>query len=128
MSRPTNCRYAESHEWVRKEGDVAVIGITDYAVKALRDLVALDIEQRDGDIEKGDTFGVIESVKAASDLYTPVSGKVISVNETLEGDVDSLAKDAFQNGWMIKIKMSDPKQLDTLLTSDAYEKFLQTHK
>lgn len=121
MGRPSEYRYTESHEWVRVDGDVAVVGITDYAVKALRDLVALDFEAEDGDISKGETLAVIESVKAASDIYAPVSGEILEVNAGLGDDIDVLQGDAFDAGWMVKIKMSDPAQVKSLLTLEQYE-------
>lgn len=121
MGRPSEYRYTESHEWVRVDGDVAVVGITDYAVKALRDLVALDFEAEDGDIAKGETLAVIESVKAASDIYAPVSGEILEVNAGLGDDIDVLQGDAFDAGWMVKIKMSDPGQVKSLLTLEQYE-------
>ncbi|MFC1587154.1 glycine cleavage system protein GcvH [Planctomycetota bacterium] len=129
MGRPTDCRYQKSHEWIKVEdGGIAVVGLTDYAVKALRDLVAFDLEQTDGEIKKGESFAVIESVKAAADIYAPVSGEITDVNDDLADDIDILAQDPFGKGWMIKIKMQDAAQLQDLLDLDSYEKYLATEE
>lgn len=113
-------KYSESHEWVKVEGDVAVIGITDYAQHSMGDLSYVDMPDVDDEFEAGEEFGAVESVKAASDLYTPVSGKVVAVNEALEDAPELLNEDAFGN-WIIKIRMSDPSELDALMDAAAYE-------
>ncbi|MDE6259235.1 MAG: glycine cleavage system protein GcvH [Muribaculaceae bacterium] len=118
------CRYAESHEWVRVDGDVAVIGISDYAQHALGNIVYVDLPEVGDELEAGDEFGAVESVKAASDLYTPVSGSVIAVNEELEDTPEAINADAFGT-WIIKIAMSDPSEVDGLLDAEAYAKICE---
>ena len=112
--------YSESHEWVQVEGNVAVIGITDFAQHAMGDLSYVDMPEVDDELEKGEEFGAVESVKAASDLYSPVSGTVIEINEELEDAPELLNQDAFAN-WIIKVEMSDPSELEALMDAAAYE-------
>ena len=112
--------YSESHEWVKVEGDVAVIGITDYAQHSMGDLSYVDMPEVDDELAAGDEFGAVESVKAASDLYSPVSGTVIEVNEKLEDAPELLNEDAFAN-WIIKVKMTDQSELEDLMDAAAYE-------
>ena len=112
--------YSESHEWVKVEGDVAVIGITDYAQHSMGDLSYVDMPEVDDELAAGDEFGAVESVKAASDLYSPVSGTVIEVNEELEDAPELLNEDAFAN-WIIKVKMTDQSELEDLMDAAAYE-------
>lgn len=113
-------RYSESHEWVKVEGNIAVIGITDYAQHALGDLSYVDMPEVDDEVTAGEEFGAVESVKAASDLFCPVSGRVVEINEALEDAPELLNQDAFEN-WIIKVEMSDPSELDSLLDAAAYE-------
>lgn len=113
-------RYAESHEWVKAEGEFAYVGITDYAQHALGDIVYVDMPDVDDEVEKGEEFGAVESVKAASDLYSPVTGVVVEVNEALSNAPELINQDAFAN-WIMKVKLSDPSELDTLLDAKAYE-------
>ena len=112
--------YSESHEWVKVEGNVAVVGITDFAQHAMGDLSYVDMPEVDDEFAAGDEFGAVESVKAASDLYSPVSGTVVEVNEELEDAPELLNQDAFAN-WIMKIEMSDPSELDSLMDAAAYE-------
>ena len=107
-------RYAESHEWVRVDGTVAVVGITDYAQHALGDIVYVDLPEEGDEVTAGEDFGAVESVKAASDLISPVSGQVIAVNTDLEDDPGLINKDAF-GAWIMKVEMSDPSEVDALL-------------
>ncbi len=113
-------RYAESHEWVKAESEFAYVGITDYAQHALGDIVYVDMPDVDDEVEKGEEFGAVESVKAASDLYSPVTGVVVEVNEALSNAPELINQDAFAN-WIMKVKLSDPSELDTLLDAKAYE-------
>ncbi len=113
-------RYAESHEWVKKEGEYAYVGITDYAQHALGDIVYVDMPDVDDEVEKGEEFGAVESVKAASDLYSPVTGVVVEVNEALNDTPDLINKDAFAN-WIMKVKLADASELDALLDAKDYE-------
>ena len=112
--------YSESHEWVKIEGNVAVVGITDFAQHAMGDLSYVDMPEVDDEFAAGDEFGAVESVKAASDLYSPVSGTVVEVNEELEDAPELLNQDAFAN-WIMKVEMSDPSELDSLMDAAAYE-------
>ena len=112
--------YSESHEWVKVEGNVAVIGITDFAQHAMGDLSYVDMPEVDDELEKGEEFGAVESVKAASDLYSPVSGTVVEINEELEDAPELLNQDAFAN-WIIKVEMSGPSELEALMDAAAYE-------
>ncbi len=117
-------KYARSHEWVKVEGDVAVIGISDYAQHSMGDLSYVDMPDVDDEFSAGETFGAVESVKAASDLYAPVSGKVIEVNSALEDEPELLNSDPYGN-WIIKLQMSDLSELDALLDAAAYEKICE---
>ena len=116
--------YADSHEWVKVEGEIATIGISDYAQHALGNIVYVDLPEVGDELESGDEFGTVESVKAASDLYTPVSGSVIAVNEELEDTPEAINADAFGT-WIIKIAMSDPSEVDGLLDAEAYAKICE---
>ena len=112
--------YAESHEYVRVEGEYGYIGITDYAQHALGNVVYVDMPDVDDEVTAGEEFGAVESVKAASDLFSPVSGTVVEVNEALEDTPELINEDAFGN-WIIKVKLSDPSELDNLMDAQAYE-------
>ena len=121
MNIPTDLKYTEDHEWVRVEGDEAYIGITDFAQGELGDIVFVEVETVDEELDKGDTFGTIEAVKTVSDLFMPVSGTVLEVNETLEDTPDVINNDPYGEGWIIKIKIADAGELDDLLDADAYK-------
>ena len=114
--------YSESHEYVRVEGDFGFIGITDYAQHALGNVVYVDMPDVDDEVEAGEEFGAVESVKAASDLNSPVSGTVVEVNEALEDEPELLNQDAFAN-WIIMVQLSDKSELDNLMDAKAYEEF-----
>lgn len=114
--------YSESHEYVKVEGEYGYIGITDYAQNALGNVVYVDMPEVDDEIEADSDFGAVESVKAASDLISPVSGIVVEVNEALEDSPELINKDAFEN-WIIKVKLSDTAELESLMDAAAYEKF-----
>lgn len=111
--------YSESHEYVRTDGEYAFVGITDYAQKALGNIVYVDMPDVDDEVEAGEDFGAVESVKAASDLVSPVSGEIVEVNEALEDKPELLNEDAFAN-WIIKVKMADKKELDKLMDAAEY--------
>ena len=112
--------YSESHEYVKVEGDFAYVGITDYAQNALGNVVYVDMPEVDDEVEAGEDFGAVESVKAASDLISPVSGTVVEVNEALEDIPELINKDAFEN-WIMKVELSDKTELDNLMDAAAYE-------
>ena len=114
--------YSESHEFVRVEGDFGFIGITDFAQNALGNVVYVDMPEVDDEVAAGEEFGAVESVKAASDLYSPVSGTVVEINEALEDEPELINQDAFAN-WIIKVELSDKSELDTLMDAKAYEAF-----
>ena len=117
-------RYAESHEWVKLDGDIATVGITDYAQHALGDIVYVDMPEVGDEVEAGEVFGAVESVKAASDLMSPVSGEVVEVNENLEDAPESINADAFEN-WIMKVMVSDSGEIDALLDAAAYAKLCE---
>ena len=112
--------YSESHEYVKVEGDFAYVGITDYAQNALGNVVYVDMPEVDDEVEAGEDFGAVESVKAASDLISPVSGTVVEVNEALEDNPELINKDAFEN-WIMKVELSDKTELDNLMDAAAYK-------
>ncbi len=116
--------YSESHEFVRVDGDYGFVGITDYAQHALGNVVYVDMPEVDDEVEAGEEFGAVESVKAASDLISPVSGKVVEVNEALDDEPELLNKDAFEN-WIIKVELSDKSELDNLMDAKGYEAFCE---
>ena len=113
-------RYSEDHEWAKVEGNIAIIGITDYAQKELGNITYADLPEVDDEVEAGDEFGALESVKASSELLSPVSGKVVEVNPELEDAPEKINEDAYE-AWIIKVEMSDPAQVDALLDAAAYK-------
>lgn len=124
MDVPGDLKFTKSHEWVRVEGDLATVGITEFAVKALSDLVYVDMPELADLTEKGHPFAEVESVKAVADVYAPLSGEVESINEELVDNLDDLANDCYGKGWIAKIRMSYPNEVGTLLDADAYRKYL----
>jgi len=119
-SNPADRRYTTEHEWIKVDGEHYVVGITAFAQDQLGDIVYVELPKVGDRVEAGSTFGVIESVKTASDLYAPVSGEVVEVNSTLVDQPQAVNDDPYQNGWMIKIKVADPTQVDGLLTAEQY--------
>ena len=119
--------YSESHEYVKVEGDFAYVGITDYAQHALGNVVYVDMPEVDDEVEAEEDFGAVESVKAASDLISPVSGTVVEINEALEDKPELLNEDAFEN-WIIKVELSDKTELDSLMDAKAYEEFCKSEE
>lgn len=120
MNIPTNLKYTKDHEWVAVDGDVATIGITDFAQGELGDIVYVEVETLDETLAMEEVFGTVEAVKTVSDLFLPVSGEIIEFNEALESEPEAVNSDPYGAGWMIKIKMSDPAQLDDLLSDADY--------
>jgi len=118
-------KYAESHEWAKQEGDVVVVGVSDYAQNQLGDVVFVELPAVGKEVQAGKPFGVVESVKAASDLFSPVSDKVVAINDALGTDPALVNKDAFGGGWMIKIKPSNPADLGKLLDAATYQKKIE---
>lgn len=121
----TNIKYTNDHEWIKLDGDIAWIGITTYARHALGDLVYLELPETGRALKKGDNFAVVESVKAASEIYTPVSGEIVEVNEALSDNLDDLKED-LDKGWIIKVKMNSPDEAAALMDKGAYEKFTES--
>ena len=121
MNTPANLKYSKDHEWVKVDGNIATIGITDFAQSQLGDIVFVDIQTEGEDLAAGEVFGAIEAVKTVADGLMPVSGKVIEVNADLEGAPESVNTDPYGAGWMIKVEMSNPAEYDDLLDAAAYE-------
>jgi len=126
MNVPANLLYTEDHEWVRVEGDEAFIGITDFAQNELGDIVFVEVETMDEELDKGDTFGTIEAVKTVSDMFMPIGGTVLEVNETLEDTPEIINSDAYGDGWIIKVKIADASELDKLIDADAYKNSIES--
>ncbi len=120
---PENLHYSKDHEWVRVEGDTAVVGITDHAQEQLGDVVYVELPKAGEDFAAHESFGSVESVKAVSEIFTPVSGKVAEVNESLNDEPEKVNQDPYGDGWMLKIKMSSRGEVDSLLTAAEYEDF-----
>ena len=121
MNIPANLKYTKDHEWVLLEGDVATVGITDFAQKELGDIVYVEGETLDQTLAKDEVFGTVEAVKTVSDLFLPLSGEIIEFNEELESSPESVNSDPYGAGWMIKVKVTDTSEVDLLLSSDAYK-------
>lgn len=119
-------KYSEDHEWVSVDGDIATVGITDYAQKALGDIVFVETPDIGSEVDQGDEAGVVESVKAASDIIAPVSGEVVEVNEDLEDAPNTVNTDPTGDGWMFKVKLSDPEELDDLMDHAAYKAYCES--
>ncbi len=126
ITYPTDRKYTSSHEWVKMDGDAAVVGISDYAQDALGDIVFVELPVVGMKLEKGQTFGVVESVKAASDVFAPLSGEVESINEKLSESPDTVNKDAFGAGWMLKLTPSNPAELDSLMDAATYKSKIES--
>ncbi|QCK14346.1 glycine cleavage system protein GcvH [Mangrovivirga cuniculi] len=121
MNIPKDLKYTKDHEWVKIDGDVVTVGITDFAQKELGDIVYVEVETEGEDIEQGETFGTVEAVKTVSDLFMPVSGNIIEFNDELESSPEKVNEDPYGDGWMIKIKVEDESQLDELIDAAEYE-------
>jgi len=124
MNIPTNLKYTKDHEWLLVDGDIVTIGVTDYAQSELGDIVYVDVDTLDEELDKEEVFGTIEAVKTVSDLFTPISGEVIEFNEGLEDAPESINTDPYGTGWIVKIKMSQPSELEELLDATAYQELV----
>lgn len=124
MKFPNDLRYAESHEWIRPEGAVGVVGISDHAQSELGDVVFVELPKVGADVKAGQAVAVVESVKAASDIYAPVGGKIVEVNEALEGDPSLINSDPYGSGWIFKVSIADAGELTTLGDADDYQEQL----
>jgi glycine cleavage system H protein len=124
MSIPANLKYTKDHEWVSIEGDVATVGITHFAQKELGDIVYVEVETLDQTLDKDEVFGTVEAVKTVSDLFLPLTGEIIAFNESLESAPETVNSDPYGAGWMIKIKIADQSEVDSLLSDEAYKQLI----
>ncbi len=124
MNIPANLKYTKDHEWVSIEGDIATVGITDFAQKELGDIVYVEVETLDQTLDKDEVFGTVEAVKTVSDLFLPLSGEIIAFNEELENTPEAVNSDPYGAGWMIKVKLSDVAEIESLLSSEAYKELI----
>ncbi|HET8837372.1 MAG TPA: glycine cleavage system protein GcvH [Flavobacteriaceae bacterium] len=124
MNAPENLKYTKDHEWIKIDGDIATVGITDFAQGELGDIVYVEVETVDETLEKEEIFGTVEAVKTVSDLFLPLSGKIIEFNESLESEPEQVNEDPYGAGWMVKIKISNSDEIETLMDQDAYKKLI----
>ena len=120
MNVPKDLKYTNDHEWVKVEGDIATVGVTDFAQGELGDIVYVEVDTLDEELEREEVFGTVEAVKTVSDLFMPISGEVIEFNESLETNPEKVNEDPYEEGWMIKIKISNPNEINELLSSEDY--------
>jgi len=125
MNIPENLKYTKDHEWVRVDGEIAVVGITEFASKELGDIVFIEVETVGEILDKEEAFGTIEAVKTVSDMFMPASGKVLEFNEALESAPETVNQDPYGDGWIIKVKISDQSELEELLTADQYKELTE---
>ncbi|EGQ3194032.1 glycine cleavage system protein GcvH [Staphylococcus pseudintermedius] len=124
MAVPSRLKYSKEHEWVKVEGNTAIIGITDFAQSELGDIVFVELPEVEDELTEGETFGSVESVKTVSELYSPVSGKVVAVNENLEDAPEAVNESPYEEAWMVKVELKDESELDALLDAAGYEKMI----
>ena len=124
MNVPAELKYSNDHEWCRVEGDIAVVGITDFAQSQLGDIVFVDVPTVGETLAAGDVFGSIEAVKTVSDAFLPVSGEILEFNEAVDADPATVNRDAYGEGWLVKVKMSDPAEVEALLSAADYERLI----
>lgn len=124
MNIPAELKYSKEHEWVRINGNIAEIGITDYAQGELGDVVFVELPERDAEVKAMQPFGTIEAVKAVSDLFSPISGTIVDINDNLENNPMAVNRDPYGEGWMVKIEIRDSRELDSLLSADDYKKLI----
>lgn len=125
MNFPDDLRYTREHEWARKKGKNVVVGITEFAQDQLGDVVYLELPEVGDEVKKGDSFGVVESTKAVSELFSPVTGKVVEVNDPLKDSPETVNEDPYEEGWMVVIEPADAAELDALMDTQAYQAFLE---
>lgn len=123
MSAPANRKYTKTHEWISLEGDIATFGLTDHAQSELGDITYLELPEVGDALKAGDSFGVVESVKAASDVYSPIDGEVVEVNDSAVDGPEVINTSPYDDAWLVKVKISDPSQLDALMDTEAYNEF-----
>jgi glycine cleavage system H protein len=124
MNIPAELKYTKDHEWVSIDGDIATVGITDFAQKELGDIVYVEVETLDQTLEKDEVFGTVEAVKTVSDLFLPLSGEIIAFNDDLERNPETVNSDPYEKGWMVKVKFSNASQIDELLSSEVYKELI----
>ena len=124
MNIPSNLKYTKDHEWVLIDGDMAIVGITDFAQKELGDIVYVEVETLDQTLNKDEVFGTVEAVKTVSDLFLPLSGEIIEFNDELESNPEDVNTDPYGKGWMVKVKISNAAEVEELLSSDAYKQLI----
>ncbi|GAB4515307.1 MAG: glycine cleavage system protein GcvH [Allomuricauda sp.] len=124
MNIPSELKYTKDHEWVKIDGDTATVGITDFAQSELGDIVYVEVETLDETLDKEEVFGTVEAVKTVSDLFLPLSGEIVEFNESLEDEPEKVNTDPYGDGWMIKIKISDPSEVDGLMSADDYKELI----
>ncbi len=125
MNIPENLKYTKDHEWISIDGDVATVGVTDFAQGELGDIVYVEIETEGEELDKEEVFGTVEAVKTVSDLFMPLSGEVMEINESLEDAPETVNQSPYEDGWMIKIKLSNPSEAEELLTAAAYKELIE---
>ncbi len=124
MNIPADLKYTKEHEWIRVDGNIGTVGITDFAQSELGDIVYVDLNKNLTEVKQGQVFGTVEAVKTVSDLFAPLSGKIIEFNSNLESNAEVINKDPYGEGWMIKIEISNPEELSSLLDADAYRNLI----
>lgn len=124
MNIPADLKYTKDHEWVKIEGETATVGITDFAQKELGDIVYVEVETLDQSLSKDEVFGTVEAVKTVSDLFLPLSGEIVAFNEELESTPEKVNSDPYGEGWMVKVKISNPAEADELLSSEQYKELI----
>lgn len=124
MNIPAELKYTKDHEWVKIDGDIAIVGITDFAQRELGDIVYVEVETLDQTLDKDEVFGTVEAVKTVSDLFLPLSGEIIEFNDSLESNPETVNSDPYGEGWMVKVKISDSSQVSELLSSDQYKELI----
>ena len=124
MNTPDNLKYTKEHEWIKIDGDTALVGITDFAQRELGDIVYVDVDTEGEELDKDEVFGTVEAVKTVSDLFMPVAGEVLEFNEALEDEPELINKDPYEAGWIIKVKITDADAIKGLLDADAYKKLI----
>lgn len=124
MNIPANLKYTKDHEWVKIEGDIATVGITDFAQKELGDIVYVEVDTLDQTLDKDEVFGTVEAVKTVSDLFLPLSGEIVEFNDSLETTPEKVNTDPYGDGWMVKVKISNPSEESELLSSEQYKELI----
>ena len=124
MAVPSELKYSKEHEWVKVEGNIVTIGITDFAQNELGDIVFVELPEVDDEVSEGETFGSVESVKTVSELYSPVSGKITEINEDLEDEPEAVNESPYEKAWMVKVELSDESEIDALMDANGYQEMI----